>query len=461
MDWYRIGARQYGVQFSEHCISCCTPKYKAIIPAPFYRQIFLPSDKNEVLYIEKNDWDRFSGALRQKYQGNPQNYADLEQQFMEYTKVYVASAKKIHNTDLSGLNSVEIKKLFMENYELETRYIAYDWVLWELNNIFANNAKETIHSRFGIGSPKTYSFYDALLNPANKTSIHQMRELAPKWNKLNEQEKLSVYRDFLWVPCIDIHMKEWSREDFSRHMSNLKNDGKYKMPYEEAVEALKLNDEERILVDIAKKLTYIKDFKDDSKRRCIYLEKNIYREIAKRMGITLEESSYLRWSEIIKFLDTGKKVPTRLIRDRMEGFVSYYNENRVLVCGVGAEIKKVIRKFEIKAYEKALPRIRGTIASQGFAKGTAVIIRTIEDLQKVKEGDVLITFMTHPDYVPAMQKASAIVTDEGGITCHAAIVSREFGLPCIVGAESATQTFKDGDVVEVNANEGYVTKIDS
>ncbi|MDE1825109.1 MAG: hypothetical protein KGH61_02870 [Candidatus Micrarchaeota archaeon] len=380
---------------------------------------------------------------------------------MVYTRVYLASAKRIHDTDLSGINGTEIKKLFMENYEHETRYIAFDWVFWELNNIFANNTKEIIHNRFGSDSQKLYAFYDALLNPTNKTSIHQMRELAPKWHKFTEEKKLAAYHDFLWVPCIDIHMKEWSREDFSRHISNLKNEGKIKMPYEDAIEALKLNGEERILVDIAKKLTYIKDFKDDSKRMCIYLEKNIYHEISKRMGITLEESSYLRRAEIIKFLDTGKKVPMKLIRQRMEGFVSYYNEKRKLVCGVGDEIKDVTRKFGIQPYERASARIRGIIASQGFAKGTAVIIKTIDDLQKVKEGDVLITFMTHPDYVPAMQKASAIVTDEGGITCHAAIVSREFGLPCIVGAESATQTFKDGDVIEVNANEGYVTKIDS
>ena len=81
------------------------------------------------------------------------------------------------------------------------------------------------------------------------------------------------------------------------------------------------------------------------------------------------------------------------------------------------------------------------------------------DLEKVKEGDILIAVTTHPDYVPAMRKAAAIVTDEGGITSHAAIVSREFGLPCIVGTKIATKILNDGDLVEVDANNGTIKKL--
>ena len=72
---------------------------------------------------------------------------------------------------------------------------------------------------------------------------------------------------------------------------------------------------------------------------------------------------------------------------------------------------------------------------------------------------MLVAVVTHPDYVPAMQRAVAIVTDEGGITSHAAIVSRELGLPCIVGTEHATKALKDGDFVEVDATSGFVRKL--
>lgn len=78
----------------------------------------------------------------------------------------------------------------------------------------------------------------------------------------------------------------------------------------------------------------------------------------------------------------------------------------------------------------------------------------VKDLKKVKEGDILIAQQTIPDFVPSMHKVAAIVTDLGGITSHAAMVSREFGIPCVVGTGNATLVFKDNDLVEVDADKG-------
>ncbi len=100
--------------------------------------------------------------------------------------------------------------------------------------------------------------------------------------------------------------------------------------------------------------------------------------------------------------------------------------------------------------------VRGQTASTGVASGTVKIVKRMEDLDKVLEGDILVTTMTNPDMVVAMKKAAAIVTDEGGITAHAAIVSREMGIPCIVGTENATQVLNDGIIVTVDATHGKV-----
>jgi len=78
------------------------------------------------------------------------------------------------------------------------------------------------------------------------------------------------------------------------------------------------------------------------------------------------------------------------------------------------------------------------------------------DFNKFKSGDILVTSMTRPEFVTLMKMAKAVITDEGGITCHAAIVSRELGLPCIIGTEMATRLLKDGDIVEVDADKGIV-----
>src|SRR3989338_3477447 len=100
--------------------------------------------------------------------------------------------------------------------------------------------------------------------------------------------------------------------------------------------------------------------------------------------------------------------------------------------------------------------LSGTPASPGVASGTVKIIHDPKELDKVKKGDVLVTEMTNPDMVPAMQRATAIVTNEGGATCHAAIVSREMGIPCIVGTGVATKLLKDDEIVTVDATHGHV-----
>ncbi len=100
--------------------------------------------------------------------------------------------------------------------------------------------------------------------------------------------------------------------------------------------------------------------------------------------------------------------------------------------------------------------VKGLAASPGIGSGKVKVIFSVDELDKIKEGDVLVTTMTNPDMVPAMKRASAIVTDEGGMTCHAAIVSRELGIPCVVGTGEATKVLSDGMEVTVDGTRGVV-----
>ncbi len=102
------------------------------------------------------------------------------------------------------------------------------------------------------------------------------------------------------------------------------------------------------------------------------------------------------------------------------------------------------------------PVLTGAPASPGMGSGIVKIIRKSKEISKIKDGDVLVAKMTSPDYVPAMKKASAIVTDEGGLTSHAAIVSRELGIPCVVGTKEATTKLKEGVMVTVDGEIGEI-----
>ncbi|MDE3131170.1 MAG: phosphoenolpyruvate synthase, partial [Acidobacteriota bacterium] len=100
--------------------------------------------------------------------------------------------------------------------------------------------------------------------------------------------------------------------------------------------------------------------------------------------------------------------------------------------------------------------LRGLGGAPGCADGAVRILTTLADASKLGSGDVLVTHMTSPDWVPLMRRAAAIVTDSGGMTCHAAIVSRELGIPCVVGTGEATRKLRDGELVTVDATHGVV-----
>lgn len=118
------------------------------------------------------------------------------------------------------------------------------------------------------------------------------------------------------------------------------------------------------------------------------------------------------------------------------------------------EKKEVERKGAEEVEAKIL--VKGIGASPGIASGKVKLIMDLDEIGKIKDGDILVTKMTTPDMVPAMKRASAIVTSDGGLTCHAAIISRELGTPCVVGTKNATQVLKDDMIVAVDGEKGVV-----
>lgn len=118
--------------------------------------------------------------------------------------------------------------------------------------------------------------------------------------------------------------------------------------------------------------------------------------------------------------------------------------------------KKEVKEKKLEIKKEVL--LKGIAASPGIASGPVKIISSIEDAEKVVKGNILVAEMTSPDLVPTMSKCVAIVTDKGGTTSHAAIVSREMGIPCIVGTKGATEQLKDGDIVTVDGTNGVIYK---
>lgn len=181
--------------------------------------------------------------------------------------------------------------------------------------------------------------------------------------------------------------------------------------------------------------------------------------LAENLGISYREMMTLTHEEIEKVLVGGQNNLKELSqkKNRLEMrwiLVSQKNNIPFLV-----ETEEEILAFEkslIPSGDSEEKEIKGQIGNKGKYTGKVKVIMNVDDFHKMESGDVLVTTMTTPDFVILMQKAGAIVTDIGGMLCHAAIVSREINRPCVIGAKVATKILKDGDMVEVDANTGII-----
>lgn len=188
----------------------------------------------------------------------------------------------------------------------------------------------------------------------------------------------------------------------------------------------------------------------------------IYR-IAERMfteaGIEQDLIPYYTVHELLKGVDHLKSVANNL-RDRKNGFqwlVPYAGEVQGLNINIDRGVDKINNYFkECHSSGQDVNMIRGQSGFKGIVKGRVRIVLNVNSDHGFESGEILVAGMTRPEYVPLMKKAAGIITDEGGITCHAAIVSRELKIPCVIGTKIATKVLKNGDMVELDADKGIV-----
>ena len=133
----------------------------------------------------------------------------------------------------------------------------------------------------------------------------------------------------------------------------------------------------------------------------------------------------------------------------------YITQSRPITTLGQNDLQNVVADVDLKK-EKLQLILKGSPASPGIVSGRVRILKSSREIGKIKSGEVLVAQMTSPDYVPAMRRATAIVTNAGGLTSHAAIVSRELGVPCVVGTGNATEILKDEMVITVNGSKGEV-----
>lgn len=280
-------------------------------------------------------------------------------------------------------------------------------------------------------------------------------------------------KKFCWIPIGYRDEQPYTEEYFINEFNSIKS-----MPgsFEEKLQKLKeMNDKIRTeremvlnelnpdpsirnLADMLSEMTYMKDYVREALSRSIYSSRNIFAEISRRIGkkkdfvmtMTPEEINYALHGGLYEDWEIENRVKHNIL------VYDWEKEDPLVYTGEKGRVMELNFKFE----KTEVNEVQGSVASLGHAIGKAKIILSQADFSKFEQGDILISPMTTPDFVPLMKKAAAIVTDEGGVTCHAAIVSRELGVPCVIGTQIASKVFKDGELIEVKANHGVVRRVE-
>lgn len=223
-----------------------------------------------------------------------------------------------------------------------------------------------------------------------------------------------------------------------------------------SLESLNLNPGTKQLVLLLRKYATLGIERIAEINRSIYFTRNLFNVISSKLGITYNQLVFMNEQEIRSLLSAGKNADRELISARQKDY------GLSLIHGKLENLSEIeleqIKQEDFVSGFGDVSVLKGMVACRGKAAGTAKVVMHSGMLEKVQKGDILVAPETTVDYELAMGKAKAIVTEKGGITCHAAIISRELGIPCIVGTAIATKVFKDGDFLEVDAEKGVVRR---
>ncbi len=253
--------------------------------------------------------------------------------------------------------------------------------------------------------------------------------------------------EFAWIKTAYNIVKELTPEEVKEEMS-LESSSK---------PTTKIPADLKHLVDGMQIGIYLRNRMKELGQKLWYYIEPVAQDLAKELNITRDEFFHLRYQEVLESLEKNKlTVSKKEISERMKGYVIGFMEGEEILL-TGSDAQELIDFFSQSKKEGDI--VKGQVACLGKIKGTVRVILNKHDFPNLKQGEILVTRMTTPDFVVLMKKSAAIITDEGGLSCHAAIVSRELNIPCVIGTKNATQVLKDGDQVEVDAEKGIIKKI--
>lgn len=400
-----------------------------------------------------------------------------------YLKSQLKIYKKLNNNlaqQKSSIAQTKLSRLSDKQFlSIVTKFnkVYLDW--WGFTQV-AEPAAAGLDWLMGKSAKLNQDEKGALTAPVQKSytleeeeKLFKLALLYKKNNKISKPELVKLSQQYFWLNNGYAHTYFLDHEYFRKQIMAIAA----KMSAKQIIKALQANTQNSKMsqknaailakklslskeqTKIAQRISWLADFQD--KRKALSLEANYYldlfiKETTKRTGISYNLLRYALPFEYSAILQN--KFSVARLKLRRQYFAIVVSEKEIKLFE-GSQAQRYEKKLLGKIFGAMTSGIEGQRAFGGKIIGKARVILKTKNISSMKRGEVLVTTMTSPDFIAAMKKAAAIVTDEGGLTCHAAIISRELNIPCVVGTKVATRTLKTGDRIEVDANHGIVRKI--
>lgn len=437
-------------------------------------------------YFSERDSFEVGESILKALLKKPKLGRDINRNIVKWSKKLIEFARATVKLPLKIFTNEQLWQIYDEHDQIHTKLYTYGWLPVALDMFHNNLTKKLKSYLYAISESKTEaeSAFVQLTAPLKKSILAKERE-----------EFLSIYKKYakaLEGPSAELlkvlknHSERWGHlgyiyagnvkpfgaAHYLKELRDLKKT-KFKIAATTRKEAvllrqaklnrirlfrqLKINRQYQQLFSDAGDFALTKLVRRHAQLLALYLmHRSLLAEIARRLELTRYQAQFMLKDEVKEALLTGA-LNKSVLNVRLKECALYTEKNFEKVY-TGSQMRKIIKGTK-KLIDYNKQELIGQTAQSGYAKGAVKIIIRAKDMKKMKPGDILVSIATDPDIVPAMKKAAAIVTEQGGITSHAAIVSRELGIPCVIGTKIATKVFKDGDYVEVDAIRGVVKRI--
>jgi phosphohistidine swiveling domain-containing protein len=390
---------------------------------------------------------------------NPKKRKQVYTEWQKALKRLLFIEKKIDSLNLKKLTDQELLKTWQE---LNQGYINF-WIpgiIPEFGNYGADYWLKQRVKKYVKSEQELNNVLEILTVPTKPSFYQQEKIDLCQTKSLKEHQRKYFWLQNSYAGAKFLNLSYFRKrraqiKNLKEEIENIKHNlAQARIRKNNLVKKLKID---LLTIKIAKGISQCMSWQDQRKKYIFIATYYLYlliNEIGKRFGYSYFDLEYL-WPKEIEQIIKGKNYKIT-INQRKKGFGVYISKKiRNLTP---KEAKKYWKVFQEKLTfkNKKIKIIKGLGVSKGKALGMVRIVPDPFKTNEFKKGEILVAAMTSPEYIFAMQKAKAVITDAGGFTCHAAIVSRELKIPCIVGTKIATKVLKDGQLVEVDADKGVV-----